>query len=170
MQTDMHSTVADPPHATPNGTAPQHNGPHKTRLGDGFGTGAQRDTGEKPTFQEDSLESSLATHSRKFDKILTAIRDIETTLEPKIDALRIDIELTGEDRKNLKEQVETTEFTLSSLGPSVANATPQTKALQDEVTYPRLRADDQEGRSRHNNVCIVGVTEGIEGPGMELHL
>ncbi|KAJ1189688.1 hypothetical protein NDU88_006430 [Pleurodeles waltl] len=58
--------------------------------------------------------------------------DIKSTLEPKIDALRIDIGHLREDRKKLKDRVETTEKTESEMHLKVADATTHINDLQKE--------------------------------------
>ncbi|KAJ1123301.1 hypothetical protein NDU88_001772 [Pleurodeles waltl] len=53
-----------------------------------------------------SLKSTLTAHSSRFDEILAAVFDIKAMLEPKIDALKIDMGLLREDHKKLKERAE----------------------------------------------------------------
>ncbi|KAJ1122569.1 hypothetical protein NDU88_001055 [Pleurodeles waltl] len=101
--------------------------------------------GESLHSREGSLGSILATHSRRFHEILLAVLDNKTTLEPKIDTLRIDMGLITDDRKKLKERLKTTESNLASLVPPVSDANAHIRALQDEVAHFRQRADDQEG-------------------------
>ncbi|KAJ1179269.1 hypothetical protein NDU88_004503 [Pleurodeles waltl] len=117
-----------------------------------------------------SLENMLATHSCRFDEILLGVLDIKTSLEPKIDTLRIDMVLLREDHKKLKECIESTDSTLASFRPMVSDTSAHIKALEDEVDYLRKCADDQEGMSRHNSVYIVGSQEQDEGPSMEFYL
>ncbi|KAJ1106181.1 hypothetical protein NDU88_003584 [Pleurodeles waltl] len=71
----------------------------------------------------------------------------ETTLEPKMDALRIDIGHLREEHKKLKERVNAPKNTVSDLHPSVADAASDISDLQKEVTRLRQRIEDQEGRS-----------------------
>ncbi|KAJ1141427.1 hypothetical protein NDU88_007760 [Pleurodeles waltl] len=88
------------------------------------------------------------------DVILNAVQSIKSTLEPKIDALRIDMDHLREDLKKLKERVATTESTVSELRPSLADATMHIKDLQKEALHLQQRLEDQEGRSRHNNIRV----------------
>ncbi|KAJ1194798.1 hypothetical protein NDU88_004084 [Pleurodeles waltl] len=55
--------------------------------------------------------ATLAEHSQRFNKILSAVLDIKSTLQPKIDALLIDKHHMREDHKKLKERVEAAEAT-----------------------------------------------------------
>ncbi|KAJ1209425.1 hypothetical protein NDU88_004803 [Pleurodeles waltl] len=81
-----------------------------------------------------SLAATLAEHSQRFNDILSAVLDIKTTLEPKIDVLRMDMGHLQEDHKKLKEREEATETTVSDMRPSVADATSHSRALQKEVS------------------------------------
>ncbi|KAJ1185073.1 hypothetical protein NDU88_001868 [Pleurodeles waltl] len=113
------------------------------------------------------LVATLAEHSQRFNEILSAVLEIKTTLEPKIDALRIDMGHMREDHKKVKEQVEATG---STLRPTVEDAISHIRALQKEVTQLQQRVEDQEGRSRHNNICVEGLPKREEDPSMDLYI
>ncbi|KAJ1201096.1 hypothetical protein NDU88_004911 [Pleurodeles waltl] len=90
-------------------------------------TTASREPGVSP----DALVATiLAAHTQKFDDILNAVQSIKSTLEPKIDVLRIDMGHLRENHKKLKDLVATTESTVSELRPSLADATMHIKDLQ----------------------------------------
>ncbi|KAJ1163227.1 hypothetical protein NDU88_003690 [Pleurodeles waltl] len=55
--------------------------------------------GEHRNSPDASLVVPLAEHSQRFNDILSAVLDIKTTLEPKIDTLRIDMGHLREDHK-----------------------------------------------------------------------
>ncbi|KAJ1105293.1 hypothetical protein NDU88_002701 [Pleurodeles waltl] len=80
-----------------------------------------------------SVAAILAAHTQKFEGILNAVQSIKSTLEPKIDALRIDVGQLREALKKLKDRAATTKSTVSELRPSLANATKHIKDLQKEV-------------------------------------
>ncbi|KAJ1102843.1 hypothetical protein NDU88_000284 [Pleurodeles waltl] len=63
------------------------------------GAGAQEEVtlGERRSSPDASLAATLAEHTQKFKDILNAVLDTRTTLEPKIDALQIDISHLRED-------------------------------------------------------------------------
>ena len=42
--------------------------------------------------------------------------------------------------------------------------------LQEEVRFLKLKADDEKGHSRRNNLCIIGLPEQVQGHSMELFL
>ncbi|KAJ1131530.1 hypothetical protein NDU88_009866 [Pleurodeles waltl] len=99
------------------------------------GTRAQEEVvlGEHRSPPNATLAAALAEHSQRFNEILSAVLDIKTTLEPKIDALCIDMGHMREDHKKLKERVKATESTVSALRPTVADATSNIRALQKKV-------------------------------------
>ncbi|KAJ1178120.1 hypothetical protein NDU88_003367 [Pleurodeles waltl] len=50
-----------------------------------------------------SVTAILAAHTHKFEDILNAVQSIKSTLEPKIDALCIDVGHLREEHKKLKD-------------------------------------------------------------------
>ncbi|KAJ1176627.1 hypothetical protein NDU88_001898 [Pleurodeles waltl] len=102
---------------------------------------AQRDPGAP---LDSSVTAILGAHTEKFDDILNAVQSIKSILEPKIDALHIDVGHLREEHKKLKDRVTTTEGTISELCPSLANATKHIKDLQKEVLHLCQRLEDQE--------------------------
>ncbi|KAJ1218220.1 hypothetical protein NDU88_005803 [Pleurodeles waltl] len=93
---------------------------------------------------------------------------INSTLEHKIDALRMDIIHLHEDHKKLKDCVATTESTASELCLTIVDTTMHIKDLQKEVLHLRQRLEDQEGRSSSNNIRMVGLPEHEEGPSLDV--
>ncbi|KAJ1081915.1 hypothetical protein NDU88_002087 [Pleurodeles waltl] len=109
----------------------------------GLGTCKLVEPGERRNSTDTSLAATLAEHSQRFNDILSAVLDIKATLEPKVDALRIDMVHLREDHKKLKDRLEATENTVSDMPPSMTDATSQIRALQKEALH--LRVEDQEG-------------------------
>ncbi|KAJ1165565.1 hypothetical protein NDU88_005986 [Pleurodeles waltl] len=62
--------------------------------------------------QDLPVSAILAAHTQKFDDILSAIQSIKSTLEPKIDALCIDMGHLREEHKKLKDRVASAEVDL----------------------------------------------------------
>ncbi|KAJ1096781.1 hypothetical protein NDU88_001912 [Pleurodeles waltl] len=112
----------------------------------------------------------MAMHSRRFDGILAAVLDIKNSLEPKIDALQIDVGLMRGDHKKIKERVEIIKSTVASNRPTVKDTEPQIQTLEPEVEELRKRIEDLEGRCRRNNVWLAELPEYVEDPSMELYL
>ncbi|KAJ1127742.1 hypothetical protein NDU88_006135 [Pleurodeles waltl] len=90
-----------------------------------------------------SVTAILVVHTQKFKDILNAAQSINSTLEPKIDALRIDVGHLREEHKKLKDRVATTESTVSELRLSLATAPKHIKDLQKEVLHLHQRLEDQ---------------------------
>ncbi|KAJ1138201.1 hypothetical protein NDU88_004592 [Pleurodeles waltl] len=103
------------------------------------GPGVHKRTAPKePGVSPDALVATiLATLHKKFNDILNAVQNIKSTLEPKIDALRIDIGHLREDHKKLKDHVATTEKTVSELRLTMVDATRHLKDLQKDVLHLR---------------------------------
>ncbi|KAJ1161607.1 hypothetical protein NDU88_002091 [Pleurodeles waltl] len=55
--------------------------------------------------QDLSVSAILAAHTQRFDNILRAVQSVKSTLEPKIDALCIDMGHLHEEHKKLKQRV-----------------------------------------------------------------
>ncbi|KAJ1096935.1 hypothetical protein NDU88_002065 [Pleurodeles waltl] len=129
-------------------------------------TVAQREPGASPYTL---VATILAAHAQKFEDILNAVQSIKSTLEPKIDALHIDVGHLREEHNKLKDRTVTTESTVSELCPLLANPTKHIKDLQKEVLHLHQRLEDKERRSSRNNTC-VSPRVGVEYATMEKFL
>ncbi|KAJ1184626.1 hypothetical protein NDU88_001429 [Pleurodeles waltl] len=78
-----------------------HHGPSQAGWSDGGGTWPQGGSkeGERQHPPDEPLGNNLSAESRRFNEILTAMVNIKTTLEPKINDLQIDMGLMREDHK-----------------------------------------------------------------------
>ncbi|KAJ1118383.1 hypothetical protein NDU88_006574 [Pleurodeles waltl] len=114
------------------------------------GTGAQEVValGEQRNSPDTLLVATLAEHTQKFHDIMNAVLDIKTTLEPKIDALRVDMGHLREYHKKLKGRVEATENTVSDMRPSVVDAASHISDLQKEETQLRQRENQDVSRQQ----------------------
>ena len=117
---------------------------------------SQRDTESSSANQTQSLDSKL-------DAVLAAIEQSRSSLEQKIDTVAADLSLLHADHRKLTDRVQETERTLSQLQPEVKSLDESVLSLLDRVRFLEGRAEDAEGRSRRNNVRVVGVPEGCEG-------
>ncbi|KAJ1184911.1 hypothetical protein NDU88_001708 [Pleurodeles waltl] len=81
----------------------------------GSGTRKLVELGERRNSLDASLATTLAKHSQRFNDILSAVLDINVTLEPKIGALRTDMGHLLEAHKKLKDRVEATENAVSDM-------------------------------------------------------
>ncbi|KAJ1185575.1 hypothetical protein NDU88_002367 [Pleurodeles waltl] len=82
---------------------------------DGPAPRAQQTQSHSGAPQDLSVSDILAAHTQKFDDILRAVQSIKSTLEPKIDALCIDMGHLREEHKKLKERVTSMEESVDLL-------------------------------------------------------
>ena len=104
------------------------------------------------------------------DKILHAIANTKSTLQSKIDSVAAELGLLRADHASLSERVKTNEGTLVELQPAQKALQLQVDGLTNRVQVLENRAEDAEGRSRRNNVRIVGLPEKVEGNDMIVYL
>ncbi|KAJ1139208.1 hypothetical protein NDU88_005583 [Pleurodeles waltl] len=85
--------------------------------------------------QDLSVQAILAAHTKKFDDILRAVQSIKSTLEPKIDALCIDMGHLRKEHKKLKERVTSMEGEVTEMRPPIATTTQHVRDLQRELQW-----------------------------------
>ena len=95
--------------------------------------------------------------------ILGAISDLRTSIEGKIGDLHADISLIRQDLRNTVDRVTETEGRVSEIEDSQRTCYAELTQLRKTVKQLELRAEDAEGRSRRNNIRLVGFPEGCEG-------
>ncbi|KAJ1206423.1 hypothetical protein NDU88_001828 [Pleurodeles waltl] len=84
--------------------------------------------------QDLSVPAILGAHTQKFDDILRALQSVKSTLEPKIDALCIDMGNLREEHKKLKKRVTSMEGGVAEMRPPIATTTQHVRDLQREYT------------------------------------
>ncbi|KAJ1101676.1 hypothetical protein NDU88_006741 [Pleurodeles waltl] len=114
------------------------------------------------------LDATLKSHSAQFNKVLQAILNTKTSLETRIATIATDVTLLQADHRKLTDHVEETESSLAALRPTVQDLHFQLKQMQLDLTTLHTRAEDAEGRSRRNNIRLVGFPEQVESPNTEL--
>ena len=117
---------------------------------------AYEDTGNSQPNQTQSLDSKL-------DAVLVAIDQSRSSLENKIDTVAADLSLLHADHRKLVDKVNEAERVLTQLQPEVKTLDESVQSLLERVRFLEGRAEDAEGRSRRNNIRVVGVPEGSEG-------
>ncbi|KAJ1180174.1 hypothetical protein NDU88_005398 [Pleurodeles waltl] len=113
--------------------------------------------------ERSGLEPSLGT-------IMTAIQDLKTSMEPKLDTITVDMSLLQADSQNMSEKVTSAETHINLLQSTATSKKleEQVKCLTRQHKIMAVRLEDQEGRARRNNLRVVGVAEGSEGPSVDL--
>ncbi|KAJ1117307.1 hypothetical protein NDU88_005507 [Pleurodeles waltl] len=117
-----------------------------------------------------SGEHLLEDYTQKFMKPLTAVSSLKVLLEPKLEALKIDVGLIQEEHKKLKDRVEDVEIDLAEVSPLVVEHHQHIQSLKKKVTVFRATVDDAEYHSRRNNIRVVGLLECADKPTMDLYL
>ncbi|KAJ1207423.1 hypothetical protein NDU88_002814 [Pleurodeles waltl] len=102
--------------------------------------------------------------------IMSAIQDLRGSLEPKLDTVTGDINLLRGDRKKVVEKVTNAETDIAWLQSTSKRLEDQVPFLTAEHEKIMVCLEYQEGRDQRNNIRVVGVPEGAEGPSVELFL
>ncbi|KAJ1178356.1 hypothetical protein NDU88_003602 [Pleurodeles waltl] len=103
--------------------------------------------------------------SNTLSKILGAIEDFKLTLQRDIGKVAAEVGLLRTDHQKLSDKVLEVESTVTNLQPSYQALQLQVSHLADSGSTGTT-PEDTEGRSLRNNICIVGLPEGIEGRDM----
>ncbi|KAJ1134591.1 hypothetical protein NDU88_001042 [Pleurodeles waltl] len=99
----------------------------------------------------------------KLDLILQEIRESRAATEHRIDTIPADLGILKDDHNKLATKLRTAEVTLAELAPQHARNTETIFDLQRWIQQLQNRAEDAKGRSRQNNVRIIGISEREEG-------
>ena len=110
-----------------------------------------------------SQSNQVQSLDSKLDAVLVAIEQSRSSLENKIDTVAADLSLLHADHRKLVDKVQEAEHTLTQLQPEVKSLDVSVQSLLERVRFLEGRAEDAEGRSRRNNIRVVGVPEGCEG-------
>lgn len=101
--------------------------------------------------------------SHKLDLILKEIKDTRSALETQIGTISVGLNLLKADHKNLSEKVKANKLALDDLIPQHTLHQSNIAQLQNQIKGLQDRVDDAEGRSRRNNIRILGLPEKCEG-------
>ncbi|KAJ1146948.1 hypothetical protein NDU88_013200 [Pleurodeles waltl] len=105
------------------------------------------------------MSETLAAPSAQFTKVLQAVLDTKTSLERKIDSVVLEVNLLRTDQRKLSERVATTETTLETAQSAIIEMKAQIQCMENNIASLQRRAEDDESRSRRNNVRFMGVPE-----------
>ncbi|KAJ1090108.1 hypothetical protein NDU88_003246 [Pleurodeles waltl] len=101
-------------------------------------------------------------------QIMAAIHDLQGSLEPRLEAVAVEVGLLSADLQKVSDKVLTAE-------PDIAWLQSTSKALEEQVWFltaehGRMAAhlEDQEVRVWRNNIRVIGMPEGAQGPSVEL--
>ncbi|KAJ1116034.1 hypothetical protein NDU88_004253 [Pleurodeles waltl] len=84
-------------------------------------------------------------------------------METQLGILAADVSIIRDEHCNLVDRVQTTEKTMATLEPGLAEQTSVMTQLCKQVELLQECVEDAEGRAHRNNVRIIGMPEGMEG-------
>ena len=143
-------------------------GPHQTKL-DKYTRLRKADAEEASEAPRDSMgEPTELQETLTLQDIMKAIKDVKHVLENKIDSTAIEVTLIRTNLHKITDRVKATEDSVSTLTTTVDKLGKNMKHLQQRVELLASQLDDSEGRSRRNNIRIIGVPEKAEGPSVDL--
>lgn len=114
----------------------------------------------------DELEGT--TLDLTLQDIVAAINGVKSSLEHKMGTISIDVNLIQADLTKMNEKVKTLDIKTASLIDDVALLQREVQDLKSFCETAERKLDDREGRTRCNNVRILGVPEKAEGPAPDL--
>ena len=142
--------------------------PRQTKL-DSYTRPKEAVAGGSSEAQGDSVDgSAVPQETLTLQDIMRAIKDVKHVLENKIDSTAIEVTLIRTNLHKITDRVKATEDSVSTLTTTVDNLGKNMKHLQKRVDLMASQLDDSEGRSRRNNIRIIGVPEKAEGPSADL--
>ncbi|KAJ1093601.1 hypothetical protein NDU88_006701 [Pleurodeles waltl] len=102
-------------------------------------------------------------------KIMAAIHDLRGSLARRSGG-GCGPSASGSLKKKVSEKVLTAETDIAHLQSTSKTLEDQVWFLTTKHEQLAVRLEDQEGRARRNNIQVVGVPEGVEGPSVELFM
>ncbi|KAJ1138525.1 hypothetical protein NDU88_004906 [Pleurodeles waltl] len=84
--------------------------------------------------------------------IMAAIQDLKTSLEPKLDAITIDVTLLRADLHKMSNKVTSAELHINLLQSTSKKLGQQIQSLTHQQEIMAARLEDQEGWARRNNL------------------
>lgn len=97
-------------------------------------------------------------------EVMTAIATCQSTPTAKIEAVQLDVSLMRQDLDRLRSRMMETEQRVGTAEDELLEHSTAIRSLQTKVKALEYRAEDAENRNRRNNLRIVGLPGGVEGP------
>ncbi len=119
------------------------------------------------------IELAFKEHQSTLNSVVnSAVRDaMDSVLIPALRELRVDIQATNKSVKELREEFEAivtktkqTRDRVDSVQAAAREDKRTVTNLKDQLERLTEKMTDMEDRSRRNNVRLVGLPEGMEGP------
>lgn len=132
---------------------------------------------DKYAFRKDQQELPQTTSPPKKDNTATdkaqeiTLLDVMSALQQvqiSIATVSTDITLLRADVSKINTRIKEVEIKTAALTTDTATLQQQVRDLESAQKLMAAKLDDQEGRSRRNNIRLVGVPENIKGPALDL--
>ncbi|KAJ1097014.1 hypothetical protein NDU88_002143 [Pleurodeles waltl] len=95
--------------------------------------------------------------------ILQKIRDSQVAIESRLGKITTDINVLRDDQCKMFEKIKANEQAITTLVPEKTEHVSQLNAMRLRLGPLQDRADDAGGRTKRNNVQIVGILDRVEG-------
>ncbi|KAJ1114432.1 hypothetical protein NDU88_002669 [Pleurodeles waltl] len=101
-------------------------------------------------------------------ELLAAIQGSRVALKCKIETVAIEVKLLQADLRKVSDKVKVAERSIVELQMEVDSLRKQMAEVTSRFGALEARPEDSKGRSRRNNVCLLGFSEQAEGSGVEV--
>ncbi|KAJ1187167.1 hypothetical protein NDU88_003946 [Pleurodeles waltl] len=125
--------------------------------------GKSMEDGVTPTPRSQNPTPQVKENMDKLDTILQEIRDSRQAIENRLDMITTDMNIMKDDQAKLSYRLKQTESTVADILPTHNDNKNAIAKLQQQMEALQERIEDAEGRSRRNNIRIIGLPEGKEG-------
>ncbi|KAJ1204115.1 hypothetical protein NDU88_007896 [Pleurodeles waltl] len=101
-------------------------------------------------------------------EVMAAIHDLKGYLEPRLNAVAVDVGLLRADLQKVSEKISTAETDIAHLQSTSKALEEQVQFLMAEHGRMAARLEDQVEWARRNNIRVIRVPEGAEGRSVKL--
>ncbi|KAJ1140068.1 hypothetical protein NDU88_006429 [Pleurodeles waltl] len=115
------------------------------------------------TPQDQILTPQAKENMDNLDTILKEIRDSRQAIENKLGMITMEINIIKDDQTKLSDRLKQRESTVAEILLTHNDNKNAIERLQQQMEILQERVEDAEGRSRRNNIHIIGLPEGKEG-------
>ncbi len=121
------------------------------------------DSANHPANAHESKEASANTSKKEESNIISAITNMREDFSVQFTGIMSAIQEVKQEVKDFSNRLTTAEQWISDTEDQVSGLQYTVDTLQQQVKTFGEKLEDQENRSRRNNVRIVGLPEGVEG-------
>ncbi|KAJ1193758.1 hypothetical protein NDU88_003054 [Pleurodeles waltl] len=125
--------------------------------------GKSMEDGVTPTPRSQNPTPQVKENMDKLDTILQEIRDSRQAIENRSNMITTDMNIMKDDQAKLSDRLKQTELTVADILPTHNDNKNAIAKLQQQMEALQERIEEAGGRSRRNNIRIIGLPEGKEG-------